>query len=187
MDINELKALESSCWHDLNIAYSATKKLFILSEEKLKNMMLFPAPLLEHRDALDHIMRYSTIIADTGLCEDAITELTNAKQHEIRAFFDVADYICISIRREISDTLDVLSKRQIKKIWPEYEIVRAEVIDLSDDLAIIRTNRRESISAIPDYEEAVDKMFKIYRHFQLKVLPGIGQGFLYRINKILNG
>lgn len=187
MDIKNLKSVETEHWHDLDVAYSASKRMFILAEEKLKNMELFPAPLLEHRDALDHIMRYSRLIEKNGLCNEAISELANAKQHEIRAFFDIADYICITIRLEIASTLDVLTKRQITKIWPDYKDVRKKVINLSTEIAEIRTERKETIDAIPRYEVAVDKMFEVYQTYQLEVLPKIGKGFIYRLHRLLNG
>lgn len=111
----ELKEKAAKYWNELEQAYAASKQLLIDSEEKLNRMRIFPAPLLEHRDALDHLMRYSRIYNEYGLCESAINELSNAKQHEIRAFFDIADYICVVIRSEIADTLSVLSVRKIKK------------------------------------------------------------------------
>ena len=80
MDKTELKQKAAQLWHDLHISYDSTKKLLIHAEEKLSAMELYPAPLLEHRDALDHLMRYSRIFEETGLCESAVNELANAKQ-----------------------------------------------------------------------------------------------------------
>ena len=64
MDKTELKQISAQLWHDLHISYSSTKKLLIHAEEKLRAMELYPAPLLEHRDALDHLMRYSKIFEE---------------------------------------------------------------------------------------------------------------------------
>lgn len=187
MEKHELKSQASQQWAEMRTVYAATKRLLILSEEKLQSMKLYPAPLLEHRDALDHIMSYSKIVAESGLCESAIHELANAKQHEIRAFYDVADYICISIRQEISDTLNVLSKRQISAVWPEYRDVRAQAIEISSQIAEIRNGTRESVHTIPIYEKAVDAMFEIYKQYLLDVQPKIGHGFFYKFYRLLKG
>lgn len=185
MDKTELKQISAQLWHDLHISYSSTKKLLIHAEEKLRTMELYPAPLLEHRDALDHLMRYSKIFEEQGLCKAAVNELANAKQHEIRAFYDVADYICITIRKEISDTLDSLSQRKIEKVWPEYKTVRSKVIELSNRIAEIRTGTRESVDSIPGYEEAVNEMFSIYATFQTEIQPKIGHGIFYQLRKLI--
>lgn len=182
----ELKEKAAKCWNELEQAYVAAKQLLIDSEEKLNRMRLFPAPLLEHRDALDHLMRYSRIFNESGLCESAISELSNAKQHEIRAFFDIADYICVIIRAEIDDTLSVLSVRQIKKIWPEYENIKSRVIKISGEIAEIRKNRTETVDRIDIYQDAVKEMFDIYYYYQLNILPKIGNSWLHQLKKLLN-
>lgn len=181
IDLNESAA---NYWKEIDIAYSAAKELFILSEEKLNNMSLFPAPLLEHRDALDHIMRYSRIISEKGLCSDAISELSSAKQHEIRAYFDIADYICISVRAEIAEKLNTLTVKEITKIWNEYKNIRSRVIAISDDIASIRNSRKESLSSIRDYQNAISEIFQIYDSFQIEVLPKIEQSLWNRIRKL---
>lgn len=184
MDKTELKQKAAQLWHELQFSYYTTKKLFIRAEETLHAMELYPAPLLEHRDALDHLMHYSKIFEKCGLCDDAINELANAKQHEIRAFYDVADYICISIRKEIADTLDTLSQKKINRIWPEYRDIRIKVIDISNQIAEIRNGTRETVDAIPKYENAVNEMFIIYAKFQTDIQPKIGHGVFYQLRKL---
>lgn len=185
MDKTELKQKSAKLWHELHISYYATKKLLIHAEEKLSAMELYPAPLLEHRDALDHLMNYSKLFEKSGLSEATVNELANAKQHEIRAFFDVADYICITIRKEISDTLGTLSQKKIDLVWPEYREIRVRVIDLSNQIAEIRNGTRETVDAIPHYEDAVYEMFKIYADFQTDVQPKIGHGFIYQLRMLV--
>lgn len=182
----ELKERAAKCWNELEQAYSAAKQLLIESEEKLNRLRLFPAPLLEHRDALDHLMRYSRIYKESGLCDAAIDELSNAKQHEIRAFFDIADYICVIIRSEIADTLSVLSVRQINKIWSEYENVKKRAIDISETIAQIRKDRTETVDKIKTYQDAVNQMFDIYYYYQLNVLPKIGNRWMHQLKKYFN-
>lgn len=182
----ELKERAAKCWNELEQAYTAAKQLLIESEEKLTRMRLFPAPLLEHRDALDHLMRYSRIYNELGLCESAVNELNNAKQHEIRAFFDIADYICVIIRSEINDTLSVLNARQIKNIWADYETVKKRVVDISERIAAIRKDRTETVDRIETYQDAVSEMFDIYYYYQLNVLPKVGKRWLHLFKKYLN-
>ncbi len=168
-------------WIQLQKAYSAAKSLFIYSEEKLNGMKLFPAPLLEHRDALDHIMRYSSIIADRGLCEEAIHELKSAKAHELRAFYDICDYICITIRKEIYEAIEYLSPRKVELFWKDYRDCRIKIAAISNKIAEIRNGDRENIDMIEEYRLVVDELFGIYNVFLTEVQPKVGRSFLYRI------
>lgn len=187
MENVELEKKAARLWEEIDIAYTACKKAFISSEEKLSGLNMFPAPLLEHRDALDHIMRYWRIVQTQGISESAIKELDNAKHHEIRAFYDVADYTCILIRDDIATTLSFLSKKQIQSVWAEYQKVSSKVVSFSSKLAEIRARRTESIATIEEYETALHDLHDTYEFFQLNVLPKVGRNIFYRLKLLFKG
>ena len=148
--------------------YSKCKQRFIESEELLESMETFVAPLLEHRDALDHIVNAFKYLPHNEL--QAIDELKKAEEHEMRAFYDIADFVCIEIRREISNSLKRCSKRKIKKIWVDYTEKKEWLYKVSLEIANIRTKRTSS-SQIEEYDALLNDMLGELRNFRLKIEP----------------
>lgn len=164
---NELELLSQI--HDL---YVKCKKMFMRAEECLPKMELFVAPLLEHRDAFDHIMRYYEK-KHAGNCslEKLLDELKEARCHEVRAFYDIADYTCILIRAYIAQRLKGVSRWRIRKVWPEYSTDRAEVMKQSMNLAELRSKRTGTFEGIAEYEAVVENFYTIYKKFIEKIDP----------------
>lgn len=168
---------------EIHTAYTESKRLFINTEERLPQMKFFPAPLLEHRDAMDHIMRYYDYLkkskempdASDGkkYAEMALGELKNAKAHEIRAYFDTADYACIIIRDEIASVINKLTVKQIESVWEDYKSIKTKVVDASREVAKLRNDRVDNIEFIDQYKVVLDEMFDIFEDFSTRVLPKI--------------
>ena len=142
------------------------------AEECLPKMELFVAPLLEHRDAFDHVMRYYDR-KRMGRCstEQLLDELKEARSHEVRAFYDIADYTCILIRANISQRLNGVSRRKIKKVWPTYGTDRANVLTKSEKLAELRSNRTGTFEGIAEYETVVGEFYDIFKQFVKDIEP----------------
>lgn len=173
MNQEELKIKEQDLRKKLCYTYSRSKKLFIRAEEVLTQMNFFAAPLIEHRDALDHLIRYISIKDEVGLNEKALDTLDKALGHEVRSYFDVADFICITIRDEISASLKRASKRKIQKVWDDYVVIKQRVVSVSEELAEIRSSRSGSIESVDKYEPVLDEMFEIYKDYHTKIEPQI--------------
>lgn len=168
-----LKKKDSDYKEELQKIYSAYKKLFIQAEEKLEDMKFFVAPMLEHRDALDHLMRYFSITNGKEITEEALRQLDKAVEHEFRAYFDVADYICITVRSIIAERLKGVPKRKIESVWEEYLDIKKEIVKISDDIADVRFERREKIASIEKYGQVLTRVFKIYDDFVCKIEPNL--------------
>lgn len=166
-----LKKKDSDYKEELQKIYSAYKKLFIQAEEKLEDMKFFVAPMLEHRDALDHLMRYFRMTNGGEISEEALGQLEKAVEHEFRAYFDVADYICITVRNIIAERLKRVPKRKIKSVWKEYLDIKQEIVKISDDIADIRFERREKFASIEKYNQVLMQVFKVYDDFVCKIEP----------------
>ena len=154
-------------------AYIESKNLFISAEEILERMSFFVAPIIEHRDALDHIMRYFNYKSEDGLTERAIKELDRALEHELRAYFDIADFVCITIRQEIASSLKNVSSRKIKKIWNDYIDVKNRIAKVSDELVGIRQNRGSSLEHLEKYLPVMEEILDIYKFFNSNIEPQI--------------
>lgn len=149
---------------DLYTVYFENRKLYIQAEELSINMNMYIAPLVEHRDALDHLMRCFEKLdkGDSSFSK----EIENALGHELRSYYDIADYICINIREYISDTLNHMRPKDIKKIWVEYECKKREVFEISVEIAKIRNERRATIESVFKYRDNVmPRLFGIYEDF----------------------
>lgn len=180
MEKSEFNKKKDQYLAEIHYAYSSSKKLFIDAEEKLSKMGTFLAPLLEHRDSLDHIMRFYEYTRDGKFTEEALRELANARAHEIRAYFDIADYICIGVRAEIASELDHLNGWQIKKVWKDYIAIKAEVASISDEIAAIRKVRIDTLSYIDKYEKVIQKLFKLHTRFESKIKPELKKKYPWR-------
>lgn len=173
MASDSLECLEKQYKGNLYNIYMESKNLFIYAEELLEQMSFFVAPVLEHRDALDHIMRYFDLKNREGLSEAAVKELDRALAHELRAYFDIADYVCITIRQQISDSLKRVSIRKINKVWDEYQNIKERIIDVSEELAEIRQNRNGSLKNIEKYRPVMGEMLDIYKTYVTNIEPKI--------------
>lgn len=180
MEMSEFNKKRDQHMAEIYQAYSASKQLYIDAEEKLSRMNIFLAPLLEHRDALDHIMRFYEYTHAGKFTEDTLKELANARAHEIRAYFDVADFICIGIREDISSGLDALSGWQIKKVWNDYIKMREEVSSISDDIAAIRKGRIDTLTYIEQYAKVIKRLFEIHVDYERKYLPMLKKKYPWR-------
>lgn len=170
---DELGSLEKQYRNNLYNTYIESKELFICAEELLEQMNFFVAPMLEHRDALDHIMRYFNLKDKEGLTEKAIKELDRALAHELRAYFDIADFVCITIRQEIATSLKRVKARKITKIWSEYIDTKKRIIRVSEEIVNIRKNRSSSMEHIEKYKPIMEEIIDIYKSFIVDIEPKI--------------
>lgn len=158
---------------DLYKIYMESKSLFVDAEERFPDMRFFSAPTLEHRDALEHIMRYFNLARGESLSETAVKELEAARGHEIRAFFDTADYICISVRKEINKALKSMSRRKIESVWEDYWNIKGRIFSISSEIAEIRKQRKGDMESVEKYLPILKELWKIYDDFELKILKKI--------------
>ena len=167
----DLREKEGKYKTELQDIYNAYKKLFIQSEEKLEEMSFFVAPMLEHRDALDHLMRYFSLTNEKEITEEALKQLEKAVNHEFRAYFDVADYICITVRNKIAESLKRVSKKKIKSVWHDYLEIKQEIVKISDEIADVRFKRSGKFTSVNEYNQVLKKVFEIYDDFVCKIEP----------------
>lgn len=170
---SDLESLEKQHKSDLYNTYMECKNLFIRAEELLEEMSFFVAPVLEHRDALEHIMRYFDLKNREGLSDAAVKELDKALSHELRAYFDIADYISVTIRQQIADSLKKASSKKIQKVWNEYIDLKKWIVKTSEEIAEIRKNRNSSLEHIEKYKPVMEEMIHIYKTYITDIEPQI--------------
>jgi hypothetical protein len=109
-------------WRILVELHNRIKALLLFAEECEIEHRTFMAPVIQQRDALDHIMRAQA--AELGMREGGddyiATNLDKALGHCYRAFFDIADWLSTRLRERILDALKPHSTACIREVLPEY-------------------------------------------------------------------
>ena len=127
-------------WKEIFRVYGHAKALFLLAEEM--DSLRQPArdflqPAMEIRHAFDHLMR-----ASDGECSEAAADknIDKALGHVYRSFFDAADWICMSLRGWVIETLGEFSAKAIQMACPQYyETIRPDIDHVSREIAGLRT------------------------------------------------
>jgi hypothetical protein len=133
---------EDDLWRKLVIVHNHVKELVIFAEELDIESETFVQPFLEQRSALDHVMRCQA--AKFGVRTDAPEgyaqkNLDKALGHLYRTFFDVADWICISIKIRLAGVLEPYSNEALQSVMPDYyTTVRPGIEALTIAIARIR-------------------------------------------------
>lgn len=156
---------------NLLLVYTEVKNLFIEAEELFPEMRFFAAPTLEHRDALEHVMRYMKMTCDDELSYDAVKQLDSALGHEVRAYFDTADYVSILARDEIRKSLQRISVRKIKKNWENYSEIKREVMTISENIADIRERKIGNVELVKEYKSVIRNVIDTYKNFVKVIEP----------------
>lgn len=168
----ELINKEQEIKKNLLSVYDEAKNLFIDAEELFPEMKLFAAPTLEHRDALEHIIRYINLMQNNNL-KEAVEEIDKALGHELRAYFDIADYVSILIRDNMRKTLCKYSQKRIHKKWDKYEEVKVFLFSFSEDIASVRKKKIGKVQVVEEYKTKLDNALEYYKEFEVEIEPAL--------------
>lgn len=151
-------------WTRIIELYGHTKDLILCGEEWSEELTAFIQPVLEHRNAYDHLIRILAarptakdfpddddiidledsldVIADASRERAIHLNLHAMWRHQFRAFFDVADFLSIQLRKQIVDVLGPYSNANITTIFPEYYTsIRPELSTIIFDIVEIRKRK----------------------------------------------
>lgn len=178
---------EKTFWDDFCRLHKEMKKIYILSEEHSKDFSCILQPIKEQRDALDHVVRaYSRIIDGSDAEADASyieKNLSKAKGHLYRAYYDTADIFTIILREKIADYLSLFSYKQIISAWDkeEYNKEREYLIKVNKEIAELRIKKdvieteREREEVFSQYSRIIKHLFKLYELVLLEIYPMLAE------------
>jgi len=142
--------MHEGIWRTIVELHGHTKALTLRAENLDPDQELFFPPIIQQRDAHDHIIRaYAAKIgvknvgnSDKQPGDYILTQLDKALGHEYRAFFDIADWLTILYREKITATLAAYSSQCIRTAVPKYypEIV-PRLERLHREIADIRSRK----------------------------------------------
>ncbi|MBW2618077.1 MAG: hypothetical protein JRC92_04300, partial [Deltaproteobacteria bacterium] len=155
-------------------AFTQGKQLIIIGEEFDSGFNTFLQPFVEHRHALNHIIRGKA--AELGLddpkrdTEYQRRHLEKALGHLHRAFFDAADWFSIIMRERIIDLLSPYSSGVIAETIPlYYSETRPKIDSISRSIAKVRDAKDVALypsNQITTYVNALNELLDIYNHLE---------------------
>ena len=132
-------------WRSIVELHLQAKALILKAEESGVSYQTYIQPALEHRHALEHIVRAQSALLGIGPQRpDSYVEgnLRQAFGHEYRSFFDAAEWICLTARRAIADQLTPYSTQCIAAVLPEYyRSYRPELERIGETIAELRSGK----------------------------------------------
>ena len=170
-------------WEKIIKTHQYGKSLMLLAEEFDRESSIFLQPSLEHRNALEHIIRARAGQLDLHPKKDTDNDYINsnlekALGHEYRAFFDIADWISVRIREKIQDLLTPYANDCILAVIPNYYTETRQAIEkINKDIAGIRAEKDISHTAdilreVEHYNGQISRLLKIYEEL-LQEIPAL--------------
>lgn len=170
---------DQDTWKLLVQAHNYTKFFLLKAEEIDPRHQFFYPPLIQQRDALDHIMRaafarlypeeYSSLSdkdrdRESDPDKYAERQLDKALGHAYRAMFDAGDWLGIIYRERVRELMAAYSVETINKVLPEFRPKvepRIEAIGL--ETAALRGtkdigNKKFLIKGAEEYKDLIDEL-----------------------------
>ncbi|MBQ4052123.1 MAG: hypothetical protein IJD09_00520 [Clostridia bacterium] len=180
--------IEKNFWCDFCKLHKELKRIYILSEEHSKDFSCILQPIKEQRDALEHVVRAYCKIIDKSASDNVSyieKNLSKAKGHLYRAYYDTADIFTIILREKISDYLSLFSYNQIISVWDKdvYDKERKYLIRVNKEIAELRIKKdviekedeREEIFS--QYHAIISHLFELYELVLLDIYPSLAEKF----------
>lgn len=170
------------------------EEFYIKAEEYSKDFATILQPIKEQKDALEHIVRaYAVILKEKDKDEHSQNyiegELSKAKGHIYRAYYDTADIFTIVLRERISDYLSPFNYKQILSVWQEYEEERKFLVEANRDIAKLRikkgsfkeksSERNSSDKKVmyDEYSRIIEHLLDIYKKVIMDIYPSLASKY----------
>jgi len=159
MDSLDLVQIEKLCQ-----IYGKIKYLMIKAEGFGLELKTYLQPRLELYQAFDHVI--SEYFSEQ-LVEKA-GSLDGAMKHMYTAFFDVADWTIIEIRRLVVMDLKHYNPDVIQTAIPDYySEIRPDLDELTEKITEIRRKKTfEKIESVDEYTQLLDKAYEYIKKIQ---------------------
>lgn len=185
---NPMTDLEKNFWCDFCKIHKELKRIYILSEEHSNDFSSILQPIKEQRDALEHIVRayYKIINApDSENISYIEKNLSKAKGHLYRAYYDTADIFTIILREKISDYLSLFSYSEIISAWDkaEYDKERKFLVKVNKEIAELRIKKdviekdTEKEQIFSQYDTIITHLFRLYELVLLDIYPTLAEKY----------
>jgi hypothetical protein len=181
MNVHAGSAEYADEWSRIIEIHNHTKSVFLCAEEFDSQFLDFVQPVLELRNAFEHIIRLKA--AELGINNEKDADSDNyiphsfnkALGHEYRAFFDAADWFSVCIRERIIKILTQYSSECIDAVLPNYYSELRPAIDKTcQDIAKIRgakdvSKSKDLLVEVNQYRKVIEQLLEIYEQIMNSV------------------
>jgi len=144
---------------ELTELYLVVKETILYFEEINQEQKADIQVINELRNAFDHLMRVTATIFDVKRLSNEPNEyilknLDKAYGHVYRAGYDTVDFLCLTIKKEISESLSRFDPSVIKEALPDYyPTIKPRLVKLENDIANYRSKKDVTED---DHERLID-------------------------------
>lgn len=168
-------------WKRIIIVHQYSKDLLLKGEEINLKLDGFIQPFKEQRDALEHIIRVQAakynIVSDIEEDKEKYISgnLEKVLGHEYRAFFDIADWVSINIRVNVTNFMSPYTPECITKAFPSYYAdIRPQIEKANLEIAKIRCDKDipkndNIIPSVEKYHAIIDKLIEISSNISIYI------------------
>ena len=162
---------DDDLWKLIVEIHQHTKDLMLRAEEFDSGLRTFIQPSREMRDELEHIIRAKAAELGIGKGGDAAyitANLRKALGHGYRAFFDVADWLGMMIRKKVRELASEYSSACLREVIPNYYCeIRPNLEQIGKEIAEIRAHKDISrnsdiLEEVSHYKNQLDNLQTIY-------------------------
>ncbi|MBN1343291.1 MAG: hypothetical protein JXQ73_11460 [Phycisphaerae bacterium] len=177
-------AQDGDKWRLIVQVHNMAKALLLKAEEVDPDHEFYYPPLIQQRDALDHIIRaqFALLFPEKLACgvngqgqspdEYAARQLDKALGHAYRALFDAGDWLSIIYRERIRGTLTEYSRKTMYSVLPEFsKDIEPRINELSSMIAELRAekdigNEGKLIDGPSTYIKLIDELEDLWRRVE---------------------
>ena len=151
-------------WQKIVVVHNTSKSYFLWCEENGIQLKSFLQPNNELKNAWEHIVRAKAIelgIKKSDNPKYVEESLNDALAHEYRAFFDICDWLSMTLRKKVIDQLGNYAPETITTVIPDYySRIRPTLDRACNEIARIRGSKDIAQSDILNHVTAYDAILK---------------------------
>lgn len=167
---------------DLTELYIVVKELIIYFEEVNPEQKSDIQPINELRNAFDHLMRVVAVWLSISERDDAneyiIVHLNKSFGHVYRAGYDTVDFLALTMKGLIIETLKGYKSKLINVAIPDYyPMIRPAIEDLNKNIAKFRSQKDVAENNANHLISYIESVKDIVAHYQkiLKAVPALDE------------
>lgn len=167
---------------DLTELYIVVKELIIYFEEVNPEQKSDIQPINELRNAFDHLMRVVAVWLSISERDDSseyiITHLNKSFGHVYRAGYDTIDFLALTIKGLIFETIKGYKSKHITVAIPDYyPVIRPDIEDINKNIAKFRAQKdvsENNANHLISYIKSVKNIVTYYQEI-LKAIPALDE------------
>ncbi|MCX6930783.1 MAG: hypothetical protein NT154_47410 [Verrucomicrobia bacterium] len=156
--------MNEEVWKKIVVVHNTNKSLFIWCEENGVELRTFLQPHNELKNAYEHLVRAkANELGLAGGPPDASYISANLEKvlaHEYRAFYDICDWVSMTLRKQMIDLLGPYDNETINTVVPNYySDLRPKLDKLCTDIGNLRSSKDIALGhVIHDHVTAYTKI-----------------------------